>query len=263
MKHGTTLLIACAVLTACSSSPPVTEQKSAYQDVASIVAAVTKAVDAQPTYRFTISPPSSGGITAPSTGVVKLTGQKTANIDTTTERPVQSGGKNERLRFVSTNSDSAFVELPAVFGLPADKPWIKLARSDTDDFTATMLGFHDVIYQQAVFTSYHLPLIAAGGKLNLTAQTGDRIRYSIDVDYRKAYDTLTDENLRNEIKLALDQNVTTSVGEIELDSRDLPTRVKFTTQFKEGLIVHDARFSDWGTSASIAEAAPSAVSPRR
>lgn len=255
-------LLTCVALAACSSSPPVTE-KTPFQDVASLVAAVTKAVDAQPAYRFTISPPSSGGITAPSTGTVRLTGAATASLDATTERPVQSGGKNERLHFVSTSNDTAFVELPPVFGLPADKPWVKLSRTDTDDFTNTMLGFYDVIHQQAVFTTYHLPVIAAGGKLNLTAQTGDHIRYSIDVDYQKAYDTLTDEKLRNEVKLALDQKVTSSLGEIELDSRDLPTRVKFTTRFNDGLVVHDARFSDWGTSTSITEPAPSSISQRR
>jgi len=262
LKHVAALLIACVALTACSSAPPATEKKPAYQDLPSLLSAVTRAVGEQATYRFTITPPPSGGVTAPSTGVVKLTGSSSADLDTTTTRVVQSGSKAEQLRFVSTTKDTAFVSLPPVFGLPADKPWVKLSRADTDDFTNTMLGFRDVIYQQAVFTQYHLPIITAGGKLNLTAQTGDRTRYSIDVDYRKAFDTLKDENLRAELKLALDQNVTVTSGEIELDNRDLPTRITFRTQFQEALIVDEARFSDWGTSVSVTEPAASAISQR-
>lgn len=262
MKHVTTLLIACLALTACSSSPPVTEKKPAYQDLPSLITAVTRAVSEQATYRFTIAPSASSGGTTPSTGVVKLTGSTTATLDATTTRVVQPGGKGEQLRFVSTTKDTAFVSLPPVFGLPADKPWVKLSRADTDDFTTTMLGFHDVLYQQAVFTQYHLPVITAGGRLNLTAQTGDHTRYSIDVDYQKAYDTLTDEKLRNEVKLALDQNVTATAGDIELDNRDLPTRITFRTKFQDALIVDEARFSDWGTSVSVTEPAASTISQR-
>jgi hypothetical protein len=119
-----------------------------------------------------------------------------------------------------------------------------------------------VIYQQAVFTTYHLPVIQAGGELKLTARTGDHTRYSIAIDYRKAYDTLTDETLRNEIKLALDQNVTTATGDLELDGSGLPIRIKFSTQFQNVPIVDEAHFSDWGTEVKIAEPKPDEISPR-
>ncbi|HEX8866656.1 MAG TPA: hypothetical protein VF821_13455, partial [Lentzea sp.] len=144
-----------------------------------------------------------------------------------------------------------------------DKSWLKLSRKDNDDLTNTLLGFHDVIYQQAVFTTYHLPVVQAGGELKLTAQTGDRYRYSIAVDYQKAYDTLTDENLRNEVKLALDQGVTGAAGEIETDGKGLPSRIKFSTQFQNALIVDEARFTDWGADVVISEPNASEISPRK
>jgi len=259
MKRTATLLIAAVALTACTSSPPVTKPPQ-YNDVKSLVAGVSKIVDEKQTYRFTIVPPTSGGVTAPANGSVRL--GEVPSIDATTDRPVQTGGKNERLRFVSTTKDTAFVQLPPVFGLPQDRSWVKLDRANADEFADTMLGFHDVIYQQAVFTTYHLPVIGAGGELKLIAQTGDRTRYSIAVDYQKAYDTLTDENLRNEVKLALDQKVTGSTGEIELDGSGLPIRVKFSTQFQNALIIDEALFSDWGSDVQIAEPAPNEISPR-
>ncbi|HUQ57505.1 hypothetical protein [Lentzea sp.] len=259
MNRTATLLVAAMALTACTSSPqPV--QPTGHPDVKSLVAAVTKAVGEKKSYRFVIAPPTTGGVTAPATGSVRL--GDVASIDATTTRPVQTGGQAEELRFVSTAKDTAFVKLPAVFGLPADKPWVELERKDTDDFTDTMLGYHDVIYQQAVFTTYHLPVIQAGGELKLTAQTGDRTRYSIAVDYRKAYDALTDENLRNEVKLALDQNVAGSTADIELGAGDLPVRIRFLTQFKDAAIVDEARFSDWGSDVRIAEPAASEISSR-
>lgn len=259
MKRTATLLVAALALTACTSSPQPA-QPTQYSGVKSLVDAVSKAVNEKKTYRFTIAPPTSGGVTAPANGAVRL--GDVPSIDATTKRPVQTGGPDEELRFVSTTKDTAFVKLPPVFGLPQDKSWLKLARQGADDFTTTLLGFHDVIYQQAVFTTYHLPVIQAGGELKLAAQTGERTRYSIAVDYKKAYDALTDENLRNEIKLALDQGVTNSVGEIEIDSRNLPTRIKFSTQFQNALIVDDARFTDWGAELPIAEPAPAEISPR-
>ncbi|SEQ22680.1 hypothetical protein SAMN05216188_102473 [Lentzea xinjiangensis] len=260
MKRTVTSLVAAVALTACTSSPPV-DRPAQHSDVKSLVAAVTKAVGEKASYRFTVEPPTTGGVTAPANGVVRL-GAVPA-IDATTTRPVQSGGKDEQLRFVSTTRDTAFVEVPPVFGLPADKPWVRLDRKDTDDFTSTMLGFHDVIYQQAVFTTYHLPVIEAGGELRLTAQTGDRTRYSIAVDYRKAYETLTDETLREELRLALDRGVTNSAGEVELNGGGLPIRIKFSTQFQNALVVDEARFSDWGTDVRIAEPAANEVSSRK
>ncbi|GGU80762.1 hypothetical protein [Lentzea flava] len=259
MKPTATLLVAALALTACTSSPPPA-QPTQHDDVKSLVAAVSKAVGEKKTYRFTISPPTAGGVTAPANGSVRL--GDTPSLDATTKRAVQTGGAEEELRFVSTTKDTAFVKVPPVFGLPQDKPWVKLERKDTDDFTNTMLGFHDVIYQQAVFTTYHLPLIQAGGQLKLTAQTGDHVRYSIAVDYQKAYDTLTDEFLRDEVKLALDQGVTKTSGEIELDGSGLPVRLKFSTQFQNTLIVDEARFSDWGTDVQIAEPDANQVSRR-
>ncbi|RAS64113.1 hypothetical protein C8D87_106519 [Lentzea atacamensis] len=259
MKRTATLLVAAIALTACTSEPPPAGPVQ-HPDVKSLVAAVSKAANEKKTYRFTIAPPTTGGVTAPANGAVRL--GDVPGIDATTKRPVQTGGAEQELRFVSTTKDTAFVKLPQVFGLPQDKPWVKLDRKDTDDFTSTMLGFHDVIYQQAVFTTYHLPVIGAGGELKLTAQTGDRTRYSIAVDYRKAYDTLTDENLRNEVKLALDQGVTGSVGEVELDGGGLPIRIKFSTQFQNALIVDEARFTDWGTDVQIAEPAANEISRR-
>ncbi|GAB2873605.1 hypothetical protein [Lentzea nigeriaca] len=259
MKRTATLLVAAVALTACTSSPPP-PQPTQYNDVKSLVAAVSKAVNEKKTYRFTILPPTTGGVTAPANGSVRL--GDVPSIDATTKRPVQTGGADEELRFVSTTKDTAYVKLPPVFKLPQDKPWVKLDRKDADDFTNTMLGFHDVIYQQAVFTTYHLPVIQAGGELKLTAQTGDRVRYSIAVDYQKAYDTLTDESLRNEIKLALDQKVTGSAAEIELNGSSLPIRVKFSTQFQNALIVDEARFTDWGADVQIAEPAATEISRR-
>jgi hypothetical protein len=259
MKRTATLLVAAVALTACTSAPPPA-QPAQHPDVQSLVAAVTKAVDEKKTYRFAIAPPTSGGVTAPANGSVRL--GEVPSIDATTNRPVQTGGKDEELRFVATAKDAAFVKLPPVFGLPQGKPWVKLDRKDNDDFTNTMLGFYDVIYQQAVFTTYHLPVIKAGGELKLTAQTGDRTRYSIAVDYQKAYDTLTDESLRNEVKLALDQGVTNSAGEIELDGSGLPIQIKFSTQFQNALIVDEARFSDWGSDVQISEPAANEISSR-
>jgi len=259
MKRTATLLVAAIALAACTSEPPPA-QPTPHSDVKSLVAAVSKAVSEKKTYRFTIAPPTTGGVTAPANGAVRL--GDVPSIDATTKRPVQTGGEEQELRFISTTKDTAFVKVPPVFGLPADKPWVKLERKDTDDFTNTMLGFHDVIYQQAVFTTYHLPVIQAGGELKLTAQTGDKTRYSIAVDYKKAYDTLTDENLRNEVKLALDQGVTGSAGELELNGSGLPIRIKFSTQFQNALIVDEARFSDWGTDVKIAEPAANEISSR-
>jgi hypothetical protein len=259
MKRTATLLVAAIALSACTSSP-TPPAPTRYPDVKSLVTAVTKAIGEKPAYRFTIAPPTTGGTTAPATGSVRL--GDVPSIDATTTRPVQTGGQDERLRFVSTTKDTAFVLLPPVFGLPQDKSWVKLERENTDDFTNTLLGFHDVIYQQAVFTTYHLPVIQAGGELKLTAQTGERTRYSIAVDYQKAYDGLTDENLRSEIKLALDQGVTNVAGEIELDGNSLPVRIKFSTQFQNALIVDEARFSDWGSDVKIAEPSANEISQR-
>lgn len=259
MKRTATLLVAALALTACTSSPQPA-QPTQYSDVKSLVEAVSKAVNEKKTYRFVIAPPTTGGVTAPANGAVRL--GDVPSMDATTKRPVQTGGKEEELRFVSTTKDTAFVKVPPVFGLPQDKPWVKLERTDTDDFTSTMLGFRDVIYQQAVFTTYHLPVMQAGGELKLAAQTGERTRYSIAVDYKRAYDALTDESLRNELKLALDQGVPGSAGEIELDGKGLPLRIKFSTQFQNALIVDEARFTDWGSDVTIAEPAANEISPR-
>ncbi|MFD9706305.1 hypothetical protein [Lentzea sp. NPDC059081] len=259
MKRTATLLAAAVALTACTSSPPP-EQPDRVTDVKRFASAVTKAVGEKKTYRFTISPPTTGGVTAPATGSVRL--GDVPNLDATTTRPVQTGGQPEELRYVSTADDGAFVKLPAVFGLPQDKPWVKLKRADDDDFTNTLLGFHDVIYQQAVFTTYHLPVIEAGGAIQLVTEVADRHRYSIAVDYRKAYDALTDENLRNEVKLALDQGVAGSTADVEVGDDDLPVRIKFTTQFRDATIVDEARFSDWGSDVKIVEPAAGEVSPR-
>ncbi|MGW6937361.1 hypothetical protein ACWGE0_45435 [Lentzea sp. NPDC054927] len=259
MKRTATLLVAAIALSACTSSPPA-DKSTRYPDVKSLVAAVSKVVSEKQTYHFTVEPPTTGGVTAAANGSVRL--GDVPSIDTTTTRPVQTGGNAEKLRFVSTTEDSAFVLLPPVFGLPQDKPWVKLERQNTDDFTNTLLGFRDVIYQQAVFTTYHLPVLQAGGKLELTTQVADRTRYSITVDYQKAYDSLTDEYLRNEIKLALDQGVTNSAGEIELDSTGLPVRIKFSTRFQDAVIVDEARFSDWGSDVKIAEPSANEISQR-
>jgi hypothetical protein len=260
MKRAATLLIAAVALTACTSSPPPAQQ-SRYSDVKSLVEAVTKNVGEEATYRFTIAPPpTGGGVRAPANGVVRLGG--VPSIDATTTRPVQADGGPEQLRFVSTTKDTAFVLLPQVFGLPKDKPWVKLDRKDGDEFTNTLLGFHDVVYQQAVFTTYHLPVIQAGGELKLITEVGGATRYSFAVDYQKAYDTLTDESLRNEVKLALDQKVAGSTGEIELDGSGLPVRITFSTQLQNAQIVDEARFSDWGTDVKIAEPNANEISSR-
>ncbi|WP_086662690.1 hypothetical protein [Lentzea kentuckyensis] len=261
MKRTATLLVAALALTACTSSEP-SSSPTKLPDVKSLVAAVTKAVDEKATYSFTIAPPTAGGVTAPATGSVRLTGNGGASLDATTTRAVQTGGQPEELRYVSTAQDAAFVKLPPVFGLQAGKPWMKLQRADNDDFTNTLLGFHDVIYQQAVFTTYHLPVIGAGGELRLTTQVADRTRYSIVIDYQKAYDSLTDEALRNEVKLALDQKVTNSAAEIELDSSGLPTLIKFSTKFQNATLVDEAHFSDWGSDVQIAEPPANEISSR-
>lgn len=261
MKRTATLLVAALALTACTSSEP-SPTPSRQPDVKSLVAALSKTVNEKQTYHFTIAPPTTGGVTAPATGSVRLTGNDSASLEATTTRAVQTGGQPEELRYVSTTQDAAFVKLPPVFGLQADKPWMKLQRADTDDFTNSLLGFHDVIYQQAVFTTYHLPVIGAGGELRLTTQVADRTRYSIVVDYRKAYDSLTDEALRNEVKLALDQNVTSAAAEIELDTSGLPTLIKFSTQFQNAMIVDEARFSDWGGNVQITDPPANEISPR-
>ncbi|MFD5831050.1 hypothetical protein [Lentzea sp. NPDC060358] len=259
MKRTATLLVAALVLTACSEPAPATSDR--HTDVKSFVAAVRKAVGEKKTYRFTIAPPTAGGVTAPATGSVRL--DDVPGIDATTSRPVQSGGQPQELRYVSTARDAAFVKLPAaVFGLPQDKPWVKLARADDDEFTTTLLGYHDVIYQQAVFTTYHLPVIEAGGSMQLITEVADRTKYVIAVDYRKAYDALTDEALRNELKLALDQGVAGSVAEVEMHSDDLPTRIEFSTQFQDATIVDEARFSDWGSEVTISVPGANEISPR-
>ena len=104
--------------------------------------------------------------------------------------------------------------------------------------------------------------IGAGGELRLTTKVADRTHYSIAVDYRKAYDALTDESVRNEIKLALDQNVSSSVAEIELDTSGLPTLIKFSTPFQNAVIVDEARFSDWGGNVQITDPPADEISPR-
>lgn len=259
LKHT---IVAAVTLAACSCTPS-SENASQHRDVKSLVAAVTRAVNDKGTYRFTIAPPpTGGGVRAPSNGSVRLGGD-VPSMDATTTRPVQTGGEAVELRLLSTTKDTAFVKLPtSVFGLPADKPWVKLDRRSDDDFTTTLLGFHDVVYQQAVFTTYHLPVIEAGGELKLTAQVGDRTRYSIAVDYQKAYDTLTDEGLRTEVRIALDQQIAGSTGELELDGAGLPARITFSTAFQGGEIVDEARFSDWGGTVQIAEPNPNEISPR-
>ena len=263
MRLAATAIIAALALTACSSSEPASETGSQHRDVKSLVAAVTKSVNEKKTYRFTIAPPATGGgVRYPSSGGVRLGGEVPA-MDATTTRPVQSGGDAVELRLVSTAKDRAFVKLPAaVFGLPADKPWVELDRAVDDDFTTTLLGFHDVVFQQAAFTTYHLPVMEAGGEIRVTAQVGGTTRYSISVDYRKAYDALTDEGLRTELKLALDQNVPGATGEIELDGSGLPVRIAFYTEFQGTRIVDEARFSDWGGGVTVAAPNPAEISSR-
>ncbi|KOV89749.1 hypothetical protein [Nocardia sp. NRRL S-836] len=262
MRRAVPLILAAA-LAACSATPaPAPEPTAPHRDVAALVSATTRAVSGKASYRFTVSAPVAGGVTAAASGVVRLTAGDSANLDTTTERPVQTGGKPERLHYVSTAKDSAFVELPPVFGLAADKPWVRLARADTDEFTNTMLGFYDLIYQQAVFTQYHLPIIAAGGTLRLSGEFHGRMLYTIDIDHRKAFDALPDGFLKDEVKLALDQNVTASVAELEVGPDGLPVHLKVSRKFAQGQIVDDAQFSDWGTTTPVAEPAPAVVSRR-
>ncbi|GGM96560.1 hypothetical protein GCM10011609_37910 [Lentzea pudingi] len=263
MRLAAIAIIAAVALTACSSSEPASENASQHRDVKSLVAAVTKSVGEKGSYRFSITPPpTGGGVRAPASGSVRLGGE-VPSMDATTTRPVQTGGDPVELRLLSTTKDSAFVKLPAaVFGLPADKPWVKLDRKLDDDFTTTLLGFHDVVYQQAVFTTYHLPVMEAGGELELTAQVGGTTRYSVSVDYQKAYDTLKDEGLRTEVKLALDQKVAGSTGEIELNGDGLPIRITFYTQFQGAQIVDEARFTDWGRDTTITEPNPAEISSR-
>ncbi|GHH55029.1 hypothetical protein [Lentzea cavernae] len=263
MRLAATAIIAALALTACSSSEPASDDAPQHRDVKSLVAAVTKSVGEKGSYRFTIAPPvTGGGVRYPSNGSVRLGGE-VPSMDATTTRPVQTGGEPVELRLVSTAGDSAFVKLPAaLFGLPADKPWVKLDRKVDDDFTTTLLGFHDVVFQQAAFTTYHLPVMAAGGELKLTTQVGGTTRYAISVDYKKAYDALTDEGLRNEVKIALDQQVAGSTGEIELNDGGLPVRIAFYTQFQGTRIVDEARFSDWGADVKITEPAPAEISSR-
>jgi hypothetical protein len=256
------LLILTAALAACSSSPPPPAPGTEQKDVPGLVSAVTRAVSEKQSYRFTVAAPIAGGVTAAATGVARLTGADGASIDATTKRPVQTGGSPEELHYVSTTKDSAFVELPPVFGLAADKPWVRLTRADTDEFTNTMLGFYDLIYQQAVFTQYHLPIIAAGGTLRLSGKVADRTFYTIDIDHRKAHDALPDGFLKDEVKLALDRNGTASVAEVEVDTGGLPTRLRVSRQFDRGQIVDDAQFTDWGTPAPVAEPSPAVVSRR-
>jgi hypothetical protein len=254
--------VAILTLTACSSTP-VSEPGSQHRDVQSLLAAVTRSINEKGSYRFTIAPPpTGGGVRAPSSGSVRLGGE-VPSMDATTTRPVQTDGEPVELRLVSTSKDIAFVKVPAaLFGLPADKPWVQLDRKVDDDFTTTVLGFHDVVYQQAAFTTYHLPVMEAGGQLKLTAEINGHKRYSIAVDYQKAYDTLKDEGLRAEVKLALDQKVAGSTGEIELDENGLPVRITFVTQFQGAQIVDEARFSDWGSDVRITEPNPAEISSR-
>lgn len=258
----TLAIVAAVTLTACSSPTPA-ENASQHRDVKSLLAAVTSSITEKGSYRFSITPPATGGgVRAPSRGSIRLGGE-VPSMDATTTRPVQTDGEPVELRLVSTTRDTAFVKLPAtVFGLPADKPWVKLDRKVDDDFTTTVLGFHDVVYQQAAFTTYHLPVMEAGGALKLTAQINGHTRYSIGVDYQKAYDTLKDEGLRAEVKIALDQQVAGSTGEIELDENGLPVRITFVTAFQGGQIVDEARFSDWGSDVTITEPNPAEISPR-
>lgn len=259
------LLIVAAALSACSTTPsqtPPTSTSAPHRDVAALVSAVTRTVSEKAGYRFTATAPAAGGATAQASGVVRLTPGDGVSIDATTDRPVQTGGAPQKLHYVSTTNDTAFVELPPVFGLPLGKPWVRLTRADTDEFTNTMLGFYDLIYQQAAFTRYHLPIIAAGGTVRLSGQFGDRTSYTIDIDHQKAYDKVADQFLKDELKLALDQNVRTSVAEVELDRDGLPTHLRVSRQFNGGQIVDDAKFTDWGTSASIVEPAPTAISQR-
>ncbi|MFD4673156.1 hypothetical protein ACFWNN_25775 [Lentzea sp. NPDC058450] len=263
MRLAATAIIAAVALTACSSSEPASDTGSRLRDVPSLVAAVKKSVTDKGSYRFTIDPPLAGTSgRAPANGSVRLGGE-VPSMDATTTRPVQTDGAAVELRLVSTTKDTAFVRLPAdVFGLPADKPWVKLDRKVDDEFTTTVLGFHDVVYQQAVFTTYHLPVIEAGGELKLTAEAGGATRYTISVDYQKAYDKLTDEALRAEVKLALDQKVAGATAEVELDGSGLPSRIGFYTDFQGQRIVDATRFSDWGGAVTIADPNPAEVSPR-
>ncbi|MEU7475411.1 hypothetical protein AB0A63_05460 [Lentzea sp. NPDC042327] len=258
------LLISTAVLAACSSPPPAAPGPTAvvHEDIASLVSATTRAVSEKTSYRFTVTAPVGGGAVASASGVVRLTAGDGADVEATTERPVQTGGAPQKLHYVSTSEDNAYVELPPVFGLPADKPWVKLTRADTDEFTDTMLGFYDLVHQEAVFTRYHLPIIAAGGVVRLSGQFGDRTLYTVDIDHRKAYDALPDGFLKNEVKIALDQGVQASVAELDFDRAGLPTRLKVSRQFGQATIVDDARFTDWGTSARVVDPVPAVVSQR-
>ncbi|GLY51940.1 hypothetical protein [Lentzea sp. NBRC 102530] len=264
MRLAATAITAALALTACSSSDPASDTGGPqHRDVPGLVAAVKKSVNDKGSYRFTIDPPLAGTSgRAPAKGNVRLGGEVPA-MDATTNRPVQTDGDAVELRLVSTTKDTAFVRLPAdVFGLPAGKPWVKLDRGVDDEFTTTVLGFHDIVYQQAVFTTYHLPVIEAGGEIKLTTQAGGSTRYSISVDYRKAYDTLKDEALRAEIKLALDQKVPGTTAEVELDGSGLPTRIGFYTEFQGKRIVDATRFTDWGSPVTITEPNPAEISPR-
>lgn len=257
------VLSAAALLTACTSAATTPPSPSASVSVPittakDLATELTKAVRAQVGYRFQIEPQDSSGVIAPATGLVRLTGERTASVDTTVTRVVQDGQPAQPLRYVSTNAEHTYVQLPEVFGLPKDKPWVQLKRADTDEFTDRMLAFYDIVAQQSVFTNYDLPFIAAAGVLQSSVQRDGKTTYTVEVDMRKASSALTDADLKAEADIALEAGVTSYTAVIEVDSRGLPSSIEATST--KG--IRYVTFTDWGTLAAVTGPKPSELSQR-
>ncbi|GLZ34373.1 hypothetical protein Lesp02_65600 [Lentzea sp. NBRC 105346] len=211
----TVLLLVAGLLTGCSQTPaPQTNQT-----VESVTKELTDKIRAKGSYRAKF--PDGEGI-------VVITGDKTADIDLTTKAVVQTGKPAEQLRFVSTADNEVYAMLPPAFELPQDKPWVRLNRADTDDFTTTMLGFYNGAARQILLAGGHLQIIAATGALKSTVERDGNTTYNF----------------------AVDNNTIT----LDVDAQRLPTR----------LTVNGAAttFSDWGAAPKVTPPDPAQVSQR-
>lgn len=215
------LLMATTLLTACAEdTPPSTTLGTAGE----LATTLTQAARAKGGYSFSLTSRSG-----PASGTVRLTDRP--SLDVTLDRVVQTGQPPERLRFVST--DQTYVLLPPVFDLPQAKPWVKLDRADTDEFTAGMLAYFDSTAQQALFTEQHLKAVAQG-KLTSTVERDGKTTYTVTVE------------------------VTTFTITVE---GGLPTRIVVSTPSEAGPVVDEASFS-WGAVADIRSPSPDEISSR-
>ncbi|TWP50010.1 hypothetical protein FKR81_22540 [Lentzea tibetensis] len=214
------LLMATTLLTACAEDTP----PPALGTAGELATTLTQAARAKGGYSFSLTSRSG-----PASGTVRLTDRP--SLDVTLDRVVRTGGQPERLRFVST--DQTYVLLPPVFDLPQAKPWVKLDRAQTDEFTAGMLAYFDAAAQQALFTEHHLKAVAQG-KLTSTVERDGKTTYAVTVE------------------------VTTFTITVE---GGLPTRIVVSTPSETGPIVDEASFS-WGAVADISAPSPDSISPR-